>query len=204
MTSTNGPARPRRPLLLDAAALTALGGSVDPVQQIDAAHESAAVLLRTGRSSGRPELTQRLVAIVDEVGLDTLADLWAARPAGSLPGALWRLYALREWVRRMPREASIEYAAGMRFADVNHVVAGAAEPPGPDELLALVDAVLHGVFEGDFAVALERAAAFCRVVSAGRAASSEGEDAARQAAELFGTAEQLTGAAALWRAGRLS
>ena len=70
---------------------------------------------------------------------------------------------LREWVQRAPEEASREYAAGIRFTDVNHVVAGVAEPPGPAELRELTDSILRGVFAGDFAVALQRAAAFCRV-----------------------------------------
>ena len=44
----------------------------------------------------------------------------------------------------------------MRAAPVQHVVAGPHEPPGPDELLALADAILGGVYEGDLAVALYR------------------------------------------------
>ncbi len=201
--SEPGGGRPRRPIFFDAAALEAHGGAVDPVAQIEAAHESAAVLVRSGRAADDPALTARLVALVDEVGLATVADLWAARPARSLPGALWRLYAVREWVRRHPLEASREYAAGMRFADVDRVVAGAAEPPGPQELADLLDAVLRGVFVGDFAVALHRAAAFCRVVSAGRADLTEGSRSAFSAADLAGTADDLDAAAALWREGGL-
>lgn len=199
-----GGGRPRRPLFLDLAGLEAHGGAVDPVRQIEAAHESAAVLVRAGRATADPDLTARLVALVEQVGLSTVADLWAARPARSLPGALWRLYALREWVRRDPVEASREYAAGIRHTAVSHVVAGAAEPPGPRELGELLDAVLRGVFDGDLAVALERAAAFCRVVSAGRADTTEGEGAASAAAGLLGTAGDLDAAAALWRAGELA
>ena len=144
------------------------------------------------------------MALAEEVGLDTLAHLWATRPARSLPGALWRLYVLRDWVRRDPAGASREYAAGIRYAAVNHVVAGPADPPGPEELRTLLDAVLRGVFEGDLAVALERAAAFARVVSAGRAAESEGEAAATQAADLLATAEDLTASARAWRQGALA
>ena len=100
-----------------------------------------------------------------------------ARPARSLPGALWRLYALREWVRRSPEQASREYAAGIRFTDVAHAVAGIAEPPRPEELQRVADQILAGVFEGDLAVALERAAAFCSVVAAGRAELAHDRDA---------------------------
>ena len=102
-------------------------------------------------------MTTRLVTLVDDLGLSTVADLWSARPARSLPGALWRLYALREWVRRSPEQASREYAAGIRFTDVAHAVAGIAEPPRPEEMQRVADQILAGVFEGDLAVALERA-----------------------------------------------
>ena len=143
--------------------------SLDPAQVTEVAHETAAVIVRTGRAARDPELTRRLVALVDDLGLSTLAELWADRPARSLPGALWRLYALREWVRRDPVGASADYAAGIRFTDVTHVVAGVAEPPGPAELQRAHRRHPHRVFDGDLAVALERAAAFCRVVAAGRA-----------------------------------
>ncbi len=200
-----GPGRPspRRPAFFDAGQLEAHGGWLDPTEQVEVAHETAAVLVRTGRAAHDPQLTDRLVDLVEDLGLSTLADLWAARPARSLPGALWRLYALREWVLRDPVGASREYAAGARRTAVDHAVAGAAEPPGPEELRALVDAVLRGVFEGDFAVALERAGAFCRVVSAGRAELSEGERTAYQAAHLVDTAADLEADATLWRRGEL-
>lgn len=195
----NDPVRPRRPLFFGPEDLEANGGLVDPVRQIEAAHETAAVLVRSGRAAHDPELTGRLVGLVDDLGIGTVAQLWSARPARSLPGALWRLYVLREWVHRDPAQASREYAAGVRFAGVQHAVAGAAEPPGPDQLIALVDAVLRGVFDGDLAVALERAASFCRVVSAGRADVADGESSVMRAAALQDTAADLEAAARLWR-----
>jgi hypothetical protein len=191
---------------------TQAGAVPDPAQLTEIAHETAAVLVGTGRASEDPALTNRLVGLVDELGLSTVAELWADRPARSLPGALWRLYALREWVQRSPEEASADYAAGIRFADVNHVVAGVAEPPGPDELRHLTDAILRGVFEGDLAVALQRAAAFCRVVASGRADRAHTTDIqdreaagaqTRRAASMLGTAEDLEASARLWLSGDL-
>ena len=196
--------QPRRPAMMSPAAMEAFGGTVDPMQEIEAAHQTAAVLVHAGRAANDPTVTARLVDLVEELGLSTVADLWAHRPGRSLPGALWRLYVLREWVRRAPDEASLDYTAGVRFADVDHAVAGAAEPPGPTEVTTLADAILAGVFEGDLAVAMERAAAFCRVVAAGRADRSEGEEAATRAAHLLDTADDLTAAASLWRQGELS
>lgn len=194
---------PRRPSMLTPASLEALGGTVDPMAEIEAAHETAAVLVHAGRASRDPGLTARLVDLVEELGLSTVADLWAHRPARSLPGALWRLYVVREWVRRSPEEASADYAAGVRFADVDAAVAGAADPPGPVEMTEVTDAILAGVFDGDLDVALERAAAFCRVVAAGRADRSDGEEAADRAAHLLDTADDLAAAAALWRRNEL-
>lgn len=196
------PRRPRRPSFRDPAALEALGEPTDPIGDLHAAHETAAALVRAGRAAADPAVTRRLVALVDEVGLATLADLWATRPARSLPGALWRLYVLREWVRRDPSRAAREYAAGVRFTEANHVVAG-AEPPGPDEVSATADAILRGVFTGDLAVALERAAAFCHVVAAGRAEVGAGLSELRLAGRMQDLAADLTAAAARWRAGTL-
>jgi hypothetical protein len=192
--------------------MDAQAGAPDPARVTEVAHETAAVIVGTGRAAHDHALTTKLVALVEELGLSTLAELWADRPARSLPGALWRLYALREWVQRDPVGASADYAAGIRFADVPHVVAGVAEPPGPAELQALTDAILTGVFEGDLAVALERAAAFCRVISAGRANLADDSDASdpvrssaqtRRAASMQTTGEDLEVCARLWRKGDL-
>ena len=94
---------------------------------------------------------------------------------------------------------------------MSHVVAGVAQPPGPDEVRALADAVLTGVYAGQFDVALERASAFCRVVAAGRALRADddpdpasGVRATNRAASLQQTAEDLEAAARSWRAGDLT
>lgn len=183
-----------------------------PAEVTEAAHASAAAVLGVGRSARDPHVTARLVALVDELGLDTIAALWSARPAKSLPGALWRLYALREWVQRAPVVASSEYATGMRRVATDHIVAGVAEPIGPAELTALVDAILTGVYEGELDVALNRAGAFCRVIAAGRAEladETDRTDAERGSAEtesaaaMLATGIDLERAAAAWRAGTL-
>ena len=189
----------RRPAFFSQAALEAHGPAYDPVEAIHAAHETASALVHAGRAAADPDLTTRLVAIVDDIGLSTLAELWSGRPARSLPGALWRLYVLREWVRRSPEDASREYAAGMRFTAPNHAVAGVAEPPGPVEMGRVIDEILRGVFDGDLGVALERAAAFCRVIAAGRADLSTGEEAAEQAANVLVLGDDLAACARLWR-----
>ncbi|MNW68611.1 hypothetical protein D3C74_474180 [compost metagenome] len=72
--------------------------------------------------------------------------------------------------------------------------------------------MLSGVFAGDLAVALERAAAFCRILATGAAFDADTREVAdpgsalrmtRGASSLLRTAEELEHAAALWRADRL-
>lgn len=201
-----------RPLLFTDREFAAYEGAPDPADVTEIAHETAAVLVGAGRANEDPQVTERLVALTDELGLSTVAQLWSARPAVSLPGALWRLYTLREWVRRDPAGASADYTAGIRFAQVSHAVAGSADPYGPQEIRQLVDQILEGVFTGDLSVALDRAAAFCRVVASGRADRAERHDglddsaaheATRSAARLTDTARDLSKAASAWRAGML-
>jgi hypothetical protein len=194
--------RPHRPVLRDPGLLEALGQGSDPIGELHAAHETAAVLLHAGRAASDPAVTARLVALVEEIGLSTVADLWAARPARSLPGALWRLYLLREWMITDAPGVAREYAAGIRFTEPNHVVAG-IEPPGPDEVRRAADAILRGVFTGDFAVALERAAAFCHVVASGRGDLARGVDDLGRAGRLQQVARDLVACARLWRADEL-
>lgn len=196
------PRRTRRPSFLRPATLEALGEQTDPVAQRQAAYETAAVLVHTGRAAHDPEITERLISLTDDIGLSVLTDLWSQTPARSLPGALWRLYLLREWVVSHPHEAAREYGAGVRFTEPHHVVAG-VDPPGPDEVRQTADAILRGVFAGDFGVALERAAAFCHVVSSGRADVTHGHRAAVQAGRLQTMAVDLTACARLWRSGEL-
>jgi len=188
--------------------LATFAGGADPAELAEAAHATATALVTVGRSSEDPAAAERLVHLMDDVGIDTVAEMWADRPARSLPGVLWRLYALREWVRRDPAEASLDFQAGQHLAEVARVVAGAAEPPTPEALRQLLDAILGGVFRGDLAVALERAGAFARVVATGRACRADdcgdaepstAAELTRRSASLLRTAEDLEAAAKLWR-----
>ena len=60
-------------------------------------------------------------------------------------------------------------------------------------MLDLADRILRGVFEGDFAHALERAAAFCRVEAAGATSIADDQEAAspERATELTTRASRL-------------
>lgn len=210
--SGDGPRRPRRPAMLDPAAADELPGDMDPALRGEVAHTTAAALVHQGRAAEDPEVVARLVALVETEGLDVVAALWSDSPADTLPGALWRLYVLREWVRRDPGTVADRYRQGVGVAAVAEVVAGVADAPGPADVRAVADAVLSGVYTGDLAVALERAAAFLHVLAAGAAFDADHLDVldpegasrtTRGAASLVRTAEELAHAAALWRGGRL-
>lgn len=188
-------------------------GGLDPAEREQAAHATARLLVQGAREHDDPQTVRRLVELTDEHGIELLAHLWSDAPAESLAGALWRLYALRAWVHRDPVAASREFDLGRRLTPVLEVVAGVADPPGPVQVKDLVDAVLTGVYQGDFAVALERAAAFARIVAVGRAhepgrpADVDSVDdetgSVHSAARLVRTAEQLETAASHWRADEL-
>lgn len=202
--------RPRRPASLDKYAAEQLADGFDHHERAEVAHTSARALVARGRASDDPAVHDRLVRLVETEGLDTVAALWAGSAAATLPGALWRLYVLREWVRRDPRTVAERYRLGTQRAQVADAVAGVASPPGPDEVMAVADAVLSGVYTADLAVALERAGAFCRVLVTGSALDADLVDDAdlasrmtRGANGLLRTAEELEDAARLWRADRL-
>lgn len=207
----SGRPTPRRPAHFGPEAMEAYGGlTPDPADLVEAAHQSAAMVVSAGRDA---ESTEEFVTLIDQVGLSTLAELWSERPARTLPGVLWRLYVIREWIRRDPSRASREYTAGMRLAEVHHAVAGSAEPPGPTEVGLVADEILRGVYNGDLAVALERASSFCHVVASGRAEladdadvddTDEGSRQTRQAAAMQTTALDLAAAARLWRSDALT
>jgi hypothetical protein len=183
------------------AAFDELPGGEDPALRAEVAHRTAALLVRGARSEQDEAVIERIVHLADEQGLDTVADLWASAPADSLPGALWRLYLLRSWVRSTPVDAAREFAAGRRHAPVHEVVAGVVDPPGPDEVCELADTVLRGVVVGDLATTLHRAAAFTRICASGRAEIPECD--AASAARLVTLADDLESAARAERAGLL-
>lgn len=191
-------------------------GGPDPARVSEAAHLAAHALVSRGRASDDPEIARRLIRLTDEQGLEGIAEMWAEAPAVSLPGALWRLYALRAAVRKDPVRMGHYFAAGRGTAQVSHVVAGVADPPGADEITTMADTILSGAFNGDFDTALDRFAAFCRVIALGRirsadtgripvvgASTAPGPSTVALTQRLERTAEELEAAATAWRHGHL-
>lgn len=187
-------------------------GGADPAQLSRAAHDTAAALLARVRADPDPEIVARLIDYTDRHGIDAIAELWSRSSAKSLPGALWRIYLLRTLIGQDAEMLSLAYRRGTDVSrTIDQVVAGAAAPAGPPEVRDVADRVLHGAFTGDFAIALDRAAAFARVCAAGFASLADDADASdavhpdrpaaftRRALRLTELADELSACARLWR-----
>jgi hypothetical protein len=161
--------RHHRPMTPGSRLFDSLEGGTDPAEVTEAAERAATLLVRGARETGDEAVVARLVRLADDEGIEAIAEVWSGSPADSLAGCLWRLYLLRSWVYAEPVAVARAFEAGRARAQVARVVAGVADPPGPDELKAMVDQVLRGIAEGDLADVLLRAAAFARVVATGRA-----------------------------------
>jgi hypothetical protein len=170
----------------------ALVGGTDPALVSEAADRAATLLVRGARGSEDAAVADRLLHLADTEGIEAIAEVWSGSPADSLAGCLWRLYLLRAWVYADPAGVARQFEAGRARAQVARVVAGVADPPGPDELKAMVDEVLRGIAGGDFADVLFRAAAFARVVATGRAGLSSSSD--DEVGRMLALAEQLEAA----------
>ncbi|HXD62913.1 MAG TPA: DNA-directed RNA polymerase subunit beta [Lacisediminihabitans sp.] len=202
-----------KPTQFSGAKFESLEGGEDPAHTSRVAHDTAQALLGRVQDSRDPGVVDRLVTFADEHGIDAIAELWAQSSPRSLPGALWRIYLLRTLIRQDPDTISFLFQRGSDAATtIDPVVAGATVPTGPDEIMALADQILRGLFEGDFAVALERAAAFCRLLSAGNTSLADdvestfperATDLTTRALRLSQTAAEFTACARLWRSGSL-
>ncbi|MEO6472509.1 MAG: hypothetical protein ABIR57_11205 [Aeromicrobium sp.] len=191
----------KKPSLPGQELFEAQAGGGDPAERTAAGHRIANLLVRGPRNSDDQGMVDRVLHLADEEGLSVIAELWAPAAADTVAGALWRLYALRTWVYRQPNQAAQEFAAGKRFAPVSEVLAGVIDPPGPEEVIALVDTVVRGIVASDFDVTLDRAAAFANIIGVGRA-HLEIEDP-QSAARLVDMAKALHRAAELERSGKL-
>lgn len=161
-----------RPMTPGDRLFAAIEGGTDPAKVTEAADLAAVLLVRGARETDDPQVAERLLRLADTEGIETIAEVWAGSPPDSLAGCLWRLYLLRQWVYADPVGVAAQFEAGRARAQVARVVAGVADPPGPEELKTMVDEVLRGIAGSDFADVLLRASAFARVVATGRAASA--------------------------------
>jgi hypothetical protein len=198
-----------RPTQFSGAEFEAFQGGDDPATINRVAHESAAALVARVKNDPSPEILDRLVTYTDLHGIDAVAELWAHAGAHTLPGALWRIYLVRAVIRQNPEDITFLVERGVEMSStIDPVVAGAPAPASPEEILELADLILRGVFVGDFATALERGAAFCRLASAGATSladdhdsigSDHASDLTRRALRLSELGVDLVACAHLWR-----
>ncbi|SJN15458.1 hypothetical protein FM104_00285 [Microbacterium esteraromaticum] len=208
------PSHFHRPVRRPGHAFDKLVAADDPVEQTRVAHATASALLERARQDETGAVAERLIGFAAEHGVDEIAELWADAAATSLPGTLWRLYLLQVAIRSDPAMTALLYERGrVELRTVDAAVAGAPAPTDPGELVALVDTILRGVFRGDFAVALERAAAYCRVQASGATHTADDQESTaperateltRRALRLSTYADELTVSARAWRRGSLT
>ncbi len=165
-TNTGSP-RPARPGQLDQMMADNIVGGADPAQISEMSHASAAALLDKVHHTQDERLVERVLTLVDREGVDVIAELWSHAEPDSLPGIMWRLYVMRTWMRKNRDSIARLWRVGEPVATSASAIAGVDQAPTEDDIVAIADSILAGAFTGDFAVALERAAAFTDVVALG-------------------------------------
>lgn len=193
-----------RPARLDPEAAESIEGTADTAASSELAHRTAQALLGgypseggepgDGQAPGSPlgncaagEASEEpgewlarpdVVAAVASHGVDAVAELWADSPATTLPGALWRLFLVREWLRRDPALIARRYAvvvdltgAGPEaLARLEAALVEARPAPAPEQVRADLDRVLDGAEETGapgLAPLLAATADFLRALAAG-------------------------------------
>ena len=209
-----GSSRPSRPAQLDPAVADGLAGGMDPQALSEMSHLSAAALLDRVRHSEDPAVVERVLTLVETVGVDEIAELWSDAEPDSLPGVLWRLYMLRTWMRSNRDSIAHLWRLGEPVATTASAIAGVDQAPSEDDIVRLADSILSGAFVGDFAalgLRVEARRMVTRAEANGAFSSDADEKAVRTkaarlmhtAGSLMATAKDFQHGANLWRRGRL-
>ena len=213
-----------RPARLDPEAAEQIEGSTDTAVASELAHRAAQALIGgfPGTDSDDDPITRcGVVAAVATNGVDDIAELWADSPATTLPGTLWRLFLVREWIRRDPELVDRRYATVIDLTEADDTTntrfesaLGEARPvPAPTDLRERLDAVLAGSVEDsvtEIAPLLSATAGFLRALAAGSNPVWIEDDTdeladrvTRRDSALLATADELTDAARRAAAGLL-
>lgn len=145
-----------RPARLEPEIAESLLVTEDTAVASQLAHHTAQVLL--GAPDDGDRLTRDgILAVVARHGVDDVAEMWASSPATTLPGALWRLFLVREWIRRDPALIERRYATtvdltagGTRQPDAaatarfETALAQGRAVPDPEQVCAQINALLEG------------------------------------------------------------
>ena len=108
-----------RPVLMEPAEAERYTGAEDTAATSALAHQSAQLLIGgyLGADTDATLTAAGLRKVVASHGVDVIGELWATSPAGTLPGALWRLLLLREWIERDPALVESRYATAVTIND---------------------------------------------------------------------------------------
>ena len=213
-----------RPARLDPETAEQLEGSADTAVASELAHRAAQALIGgfPGTEVGDDPITRSgVVAAVAANGVDDIAELWADSPATTLPGALWRLFLVREWIRRDPELVARRYATVVDLTEADDAATarleaalGEARPVlAPTGLRERLDVLLAGDVEGsvtEIAPLLSATAGFLRALAAGSSPAWFEDDTDELAdrvtcrdSALLATADELTDSARRAAAGLL-
>jgi len=203
----------RRPVLQPTDSFDWIIGSDEPGAAHRLAQQTSWALLDRVRSVADPTVVERVVTLAGGDGIDDIAELWADAGSHSLAGQLWRIYLLHRVVEANPDGTAELFRYGhSTMTTIDPVVAGVAEPVTPESVSQLCATILRGVFSGDLALALERAASYCRVMSQGAAALADeretfdpehASELTTRALRYAGFADELRAGARRWRDGTL-
>lgn len=211
-----------RPARLDPEAAEQIEGSADTAIASELAHRAAQALIGgfpTDSEEG-PITRAGVTAAVASQGIDDVAELWADSPAATLPGTLWRLFLVREWIRRDPQLVASRYATTIDLttdeaatARFEAALSEAAPAPAPAEMRAHLDRLLAGQLEGSvtaLAPLLRMASGFLRALAIGSNPIWIEDDAdeladrvTRRDSALLATSQELAEAARRAAAGLL-
>ncbi len=162
--------KPRRPAQLDDAQIEAIEGDSDVAYNSELAHTSAQALVSMGHhhSEDDPSVRERILTLAAEEGIDVIAEAWVRSPEDTLPGALWRGYLLREWIRRYSGEVEERFeAARLVFErEGEEGYARISSTLRPEAVRELWESVFAGGFAGQLAEVLGQSARFLGFLAA--------------------------------------
>ncbi|MDO5034878.1 MAG: hypothetical protein Q4E01_05795 [Actinomycetaceae bacterium] len=204
----------RRPAMLSFEDAEKIEGDEDPAAAAQVAMTSARALLGLADEEFGEDAVEKLVAAIDEEGVDIVADLWERSPEFTLPGALWRLYLLNEWYKRDALKVHERYVEGLNAPFTAGIDDAEPKPEAPDdiEFFDRLENLMRGREFGDLTKLLSDAALVMRIMASGATFGKTwirtdkdrlANMVTRRAAALVETADELDAAAMRSRSGRL-
>lgn len=157
-------AKHRRPAQLSPEQVELLDGDINTEARLELAHATASALVPSRNRAFEPADRDRVLAVIENEGIDVVAESWVDAPELSLPGVLWRGYLLREWIRRYPDVVTNRFTAA-RIAHGKENENELALVSTPAMVKMTWDNVFSGNFEGDFVDVVRQSARLTDLLS---------------------------------------